>query len=169
MRVLGLVPFSERLLERSKARVHLRCGDLGVGGLGKTKLAHSESGVWGFMVVANGRPEGAAQDRSVRVEVAGLGRGIEDRTGIGVEGLFEELDLQFGIFVLRENAGSWIAGKKGGEMCAGSGDAGLETLCFGWVFELRLQQSGAQAFRVERSDLEDAMAAWGAAGMAEEM
>ncbi len=123
MRVLRLVRAVKLFFQRTEARVHLGRGDLGVRGLGKAKLADRESGIGISVVVADGRPKGPAQDRSMRVEIAGLGYGIEDRTRIGVERLFEELNLLLGVFVLRENAGRWIAGKEGIEMFTGVGDA----------------------------------------------
>ena len=169
LRMFSLVGPVERLFERPEARVHLGRGDLGVGGLGKAQLAQRESGVGIFMVVANGRPEGAAKNGPMRVKIAGLGRGIEDGTGVGMRPLFKELDLLLGAFVLKENAGAGIAWKEGPEVCVGSGDPALKAHGFGRVFGLCLKQTFAKAFRIERGNLKDSMAARRAAGVAEEV
>ncbi len=121
------------------------------------------------MVIADGRPEGAAQDRPMRIKIAGLGRGIEDRTGVSVEGLFEQLDLLFGFFMLKENAGAGIAGEKGREVLAGGGDTAVQATGFRRVFGLCLKQTFTEPFSIERGNLKDAMAAGRAARMAEEV
>ena len=116
--------------ERTEGAVHLGGGNLAGGGLGKAELAEGEAGHSGilFSMVrgrmkerrADGWAEGATQNGAVGVEVAGLGDGVEYRARVGVSPLLKELN---GVFVGAENAGCGVAGKEGGEMTPGSGDA----------------------------------------------
>ena len=103
------------------------------------------------------------------VEIAGLGRGIEDRTGIGVEGLFKELDLLLGSFVLEEDACAEIAGEERRQVFTGGSNPGVNTLGFGRGLHFGLKQTFPEALGIECGDLENAMAAWRAARMAKEV
>ena len=86
-----------------------------------------------------------------------------------MERFLEELDLLLGSFVLEQDAGCRIAGEEGREVLAASGDAAVQAPGFGRVFGFRLKQTFTEAFSVQRSNLEHAMAARRAAGVAEEM
>ncbi len=150
-------------LEGAEGGVDLGREDFGFGGLSKAKFADGEAGFQISWIVSDGRPEGAAEDGARGVEVAGLGCRVEDGAGVGVGPFFEEF-LGFGIGV--EDAGLEIAGEEWGEVGAGGLDPGFDAGFEVW----RCGGEGfAETMGVEGGDLEDAVAALGAAGPAGEV
>ena len=106
----GVEDFVAGFFLRGDGGVKLAGGNLFGGGVDEAELASGEVVLFG----AHGRPEGAAEDGAVLVEVAGAGGGIEDGAGLVVGELFEE-DGSFVVIV--EDAGGEIAGEPGVEAC----------------------------------------------------
>ena len=158
----------EGLFEGAEGGVHLGGEYLGVGGAVEAEFAEGEAGVGVGVVVADGWAEGAAEDGAVGVEVAGLGGGVEDGAGLGGEAFFEEVCSFFFLFAAAQDAGERVSGEEGGKDRAGVGEAGVDAGGAGGVFGLGEGETGAEAVGVEGGDLEDAVAALGAAGFADE-
>jgi hypothetical protein len=121
---------------------------------------------------ARGWAEGAAEDGACRVEVAGAGGEIEDRAGLVVGELFEEVS---GLLVFAEDAiGGDVAGvassrKPRVEAGEGSGDSFVDSLSAFGVGLGEEYEAFAEAGSVLLRDGEDANAALCAAGAADEV
>ncbi len=100
------------------------------------------------------------------VEVAGAVVEVEDGAGFVVGELFEE-DGGFVVFV--EDAGGAVAGEPGVEAGEGFGDSFADALGSFWVGLLEEREAFAEAGCVFMGDGEDADAALGAAGSADEV
>lgn len=154
------------LFEGGYGGVELAGGDLFGGGLDVAELAGGEIG---FAVVAgraHGRAEGAAEDGAVLVEVAGAVVAVQGGAGFVVGKLFEE---DGGFVVLVEDSGGAVTGEPGVEACEGFDYAlvdALGPLGIGFVEE---GQAFAEPVGVLLGDGEDADAALGAAGVADEV
>ena len=141
-------------------------GDLFGGGVDVAELAGGEVDFAVVACRAHGWAEGAAEDGAVLVEVAGSVVGVEDGAGLVVGELFEE---DGGFVVLVEDAGGEVAGEPGVEAGEGLLDAGVDA---GGFFGVGLFEGGeafAETGCVLVGDGEDADAALGAAGMADEV
>ncbi len=110
-----------------------------------------------------GWAEGAAEDGTGSVEVAGLGGGVEGGAGLvvgeGVEG-FESL------WGGGEDSGVWVAGKGRGEAGGGGPGARADGGGASRFSEVKGVETFAQAVGVQGGDGEDAVAALRAAGAA---
>ncbi len=151
------------VLKQAEGGIGFRGEDLVFCCMGEAEFADGEAGFEVGGVVADGWPEGAAENGAGGVEVAGLGGGVEDGTRVGVSPLFEEFD---GLVVVGEDARFRIAGEEGEQVVAGLLDADFDSGFQGWFGGC---EACAQAMGVEGGDLEDAVAALGAAGAADEV
>jgi hypothetical protein len=115
---------------------------------------------------AYGWAEGAAEDGAVLVEVAGAGGEVEDGAGLVVGELFEE---DCGFVVLVEDARSEVAGEPGVEAGQGILDAGVDVCGFLRVGLFELGKAFSKTSCVFVGYGEDADAALGTAGMADEV
>jgi hypothetical protein len=164
--VRGVVGFVAGSFLRGDGGVELAGGDLFGGGVNEAELA---SGQIYFAVVAcgaHGWAEGAAENGTVLVEVAGAVVEVEDRAGLVVGKLFEE-DGGFVIFV--EDAGGAVAGEPWVEVGEGVGYSGSDASGFGWVGLVEGGETFAEACGVFVGYGEDSDAALGAAGFADEV
>ena len=131
------------------------------------KLAGGEVAVGG----AHGWAEGAADDGTVLIEIAGAGCGIERRAGFGVsERAFGFITEEKGIFVVfSENACRRVAGEKRREPRERFGGALPDTAESVWVGLFESVEAFAETVRVFVGDGEDSVATLGASGAAGEM
>jgi hypothetical protein len=159
--LFGLI--GERGFERGAFGMRVEVDGAGrdnvVGGAVEAELADTES-VFG----GEGWAEGAAGERSRGIEVAEAGGGIEDGTGLVIGEGVECLGAS-GI----DEAGVRVAGKSGGEPGDGLPDTDAEPGGAGGIVEVEGSEAGAETGGVELRDGEDADAALGASGSAEEM
>ena len=91
---------------------------------------------------------------------------IEDGAGFVIGELFEE---DGGFMVLVEDAGGAVAGEPWVEASQGVGYAGADALSFGWICLFECGEAFAETGCVLLGDGEDADAALGAAGFADEV
>ena len=120
-----------------------------------------------FSVVAfaaHGWAEGATEDGTVFVEVAGAGGEVEDGAGLVVGELFEE-DGGFVVFV--EDAGCEVAGEPWVEAGEGVGYSCVDACGSLWVGCFEDGEAFVEAGSVFVGDGEDADAALGAAWVAD--
>jgi hypothetical protein len=158
--------FVAGLLLGGDGGIELTDGDLFGGGVDEAELAGREVDLAIVAGSAHGRAEGAAEDGPMFVEVAGAGGEVEDGTRLVVGELLEE---DGSLVVFAKNAGGEIAGEPWVEAGESIGyscvDAcgSLRVCCFedGKAF--------TEAGCVFVGDGEDADAALGAAGVADEM
>ena len=115
---------------------------------------------------AHGWAEGAAENGAVLIEVAGAGGEVEDGAGLVVGELFEE---DCGFVVLVEDAGGQVAGEPRVEAGQGILDAGVDACGFLRVGLFELGKAFSKTSCVFVGDGEDANAALGTAGMADEV
>ncbi len=162
----GVEGFVAGFFLRWDGGVEFAGGDLFGGGVDEAELAGGEVDFSIVAFGAHGWAEGAAEDGAVFVEVAGAGGEVEDGAGLVVGELFEE-DGGFVVFV--EDAGGEVAGEPWVEAGEGLGYAlrGCAALFRGRL--VRAGEAFAEAGGVFVGDGEDADAALGAAGMADEM
>lgn len=119
--MLGVEGFVACGLLRGHGGVEFAGGDLFGRGSDETELAGSKVAFGS----AHGGSEGAADDGSMLVEIAGSGGGIEDGAGFGVaKAVFGFIREELGVFVVFfEDAGGAISGKERIEAGEGFGDA----------------------------------------------
>lgn len=147
--------------------VQLAGGDLFCCGGDVAELAGREVALGG----SHGRAEGAADDGTMPVKIAGAGCWIEDRAGLVLaDGIFRFIGEEDGVsVVLAENAGDGIAGKERSKPLKrifypdGDARSALRIATFEKV--KTLTQTGSVLLR----DREDAMTALRAAGVAGEV
>ena len=137
-------------------------GDFGGSGLGEAEFAVGQVAFFS----ARGWAEGAAEDRAMLVEVAGAGGWVEDGAGLVVGEVVEGFGC---LVVFGEKAGCGISGEVWGEALDGGGDAVADALGAGGVCDCELAEALAETRGVLLGDGEDADAALGAAGAAEEV
>jgi hypothetical protein len=142
--------------------VELAGGDLFGGGVDVAELAGGEVVFGG----AHGWAEGAAEDGAMLVEIAGAVVEVEHRAGLVVGELFEE-NGGFAVFV--EDASVQIAGEPGVEAGEGVGYSCVDARGFFGVGLFEESEAFAETGGVFVRDGEDADAALGAAGFADEM
>lgn len=150
------------------------CGDGGVefadgnlfgGGLGVAEFAGGEVVVRG----THGRAEGAADDGTVLVEIAGAGCEIECGAGFGfAEGVFVGEERR-GFVVFAEDAGEAVSGEERDEAAEGLCGALADAVGALGVGLFEGGEAIAEAVRVFVGDGEDAVAALGASGAAGEV
>ena len=150
--------------------VELAGGDLFGAGLDVAELARGEIAFGG----SHGRAEGAADDGSRGVEIAGAGRGIEYGAGLAVSyrglSVFDFVgEERRGFVVFAEDAGGGIAGEERGEADEGFCDAFADAMGSLRVVLLEGLQPFAKAGCVLLRDRKDAMTALRASGAADEM
>jgi hypothetical protein len=137
-------------------------GDLFGRGVDEAELAGGEVVFSG----AHGWAEGAAEDGTVFVEVAGALFEVEDGAGLVVGELFEE-DGGFIVFV--ENARGAVAWEPGIEAGQGVRYALVDARCFDWVGLVEGGEAFAEARCILVGNGEDSDAALGAAGFTDEV
>ena len=155
------VAVAEAFGER-KAGVEFGRGDLIGGGVDEAELTGGEIALLG----ARGRPEGAAEDGAMAVECAGARGRVEDGAGLVVGEVVEEVR---GLGVLVEDAGDGVAREVRRDPIEGGGYTGTQLAGAGGVFASELVQTIAKASGILVGYGEDAVAALGASGMADEM
>ena len=103
-------------LEHTEARVHLGGYGLFRRSFGEAQFADGKPRARVFGIIADRRPECAAEDGTRGVEVTGLGFGVKDGTRVGVCPFFEEL---YSLFVLRKQTRGDVAREEWAEVRAG--------------------------------------------------
>lgn len=160
--VRGVEGFVAGFFLRGEGGVKLAGGDLFGGGVDEAELAGGEVVFGG----AHGRAEGAAENGTMLVEVAGAVFEVKHGTGLIVGELFEE-DGGFVVFV--EDAGVAVAGEPGVETGEGVGYSFADAGCALGVGFVEVFEAFAEAGGVFMCDGEDADAALRAAGAADEV
>ena len=142
--------------------VELAGGDLFGGGGNVAELAGGEVA----FLSPHRWTKSPAEDGAVLVEVAGAVIEVEDGAGFVVGELFEE---DGGFVVFAEDAGGEVAGEPGVEAGEGVGYSCADAGGFGWVLLSESFEAFAEAVGVLVANGEDADAALGASGFADEV
>jgi hypothetical protein len=163
----GVIGFVAGFFLRGEGGVEFAGGDLFGGGVGEAEFAGGEVVLFG----THGWAEGSAEDGAGFVEVAGAGGGVEDGAGFVVAyAVFGFVSEEFGVFVVGvEDAGLWVSRESWGEASARGCCSLLDAVGFFGIGLVEGLKAFAEAGCVLLGDGEDADAALGTAGMADEV